>query len=300
MDLRQLRYFTVLADETHFGRAARRLSISQPPLSQAIRQLEEELGARLFDRTSRRVALTPAGTALQREARSLLRRAEETRTLVREIALGKRGRLRVGFAGSMVFRGLPQILDDFRDRAPDIEVVLHELNSAEQAEGLHRDELDAGFVHGRAIPEGLEGFRYHAEPFVACLPHAHKAAAARTLRLARLKDEPFVLFSRSVSPDYHESIIATCLAAGFLPHVRHEVRYWLTVVSLVAQGRGVALVPRTLARSAVAGAAFVPIQGAEAISQTWCVWDAAEAPREPALDTLIDLVRSYVVRNDLG
>lgn len=290
MDLRQLRYFTVLAEETHFGRAARRLAISQPPLSQAIRQLEEELGARLFDRTSRRVALTAAGVALQREAQALLRRAEETRTLVREIAQGRRGRLRLGFAGSMLYRGLPQVLDDFRDRAPDIEVVLHELNSAEQADALRRDEIDAGFVHGRAIPDGLNGFRYHAEPFVACLPQDHKAVAARTLRLTRLKDDPFVLFSRSVSPDYYESIIATCLSAGFLPRVRHEVRYWLTVVSLVAQGRGVALVPRTLARSGVAGAAFVPIQGAEPVSQTWCVWAAAEARRPPALDAFVEVV----------
>src|SRR5262245_8350449 len=117
MDLRQLRYFTVLAEETHFGRAARRLSISQPPLSQAIRQLEEELGAKLFNRTSRHVALTAAGTALQREARALLRRAEETRTLIKEIAAGKRGRMRVGFAGSMLYRGLAQILDGFRERA---------------------------------------------------------------------------------------------------------------------------------------------------------------------------------------
>jgi DNA-binding transcriptional LysR family regulator len=298
MDLRQLRYFTVLAEETHFGRAARRLSISQPPLSQAIRQLEEELGARLFDRTSRHVALTPAGTALQREARALLRRAEETRTLVREIAAGRRGRMRVGFAGSMLYRGLAQILDGFRDRAPDIEVVLHELNSAEQAEALRRDEIDLGFVHGRALPDGLAGFRYHAEPFVACLPQTHKAAAARRLRLARLKNDPFVLFSRAVSPDYYESIIATCLSAGFLPRVRHEVRYWLTVVSLVAQGRGVALVPRTLAKSGVAGAAFVPIQGAEAVSQTWCVWAAAGENRDsPALAALVDAVRDCAGRD---
>jgi DNA-binding transcriptional LysR family regulator len=301
MDLRQLRYFAVLAEEKHFGRAAHRLSMSQPPLSQAIRRLEQELDARLFDRSSRHVALTPAGLVLQREAQALLRRAEETRVLVKETAQGRRGRLRVGFAGSMLYRGLPQILDDFRDRAPDIEVVLHELNSGEQADALGRDEIDLGFVHGRAIPQGLTGVLFHAEPFVACVQQSHTAATARTLRLERLKDEPFVLFSRAVSPDYYESIIATCLASGFLPRVRHEVRYWLTVVSLVAQGRGVALVPRSLAKSAIGGAAFVPIRGAEPVSKTWCVWTAAgEDGGSPALTTLIDLVRSYPGRGGFG
>lgn len=293
MDLRQLRYFTALAEEKHFGRAARRLALSQPPLSYAIRQLETELGVPLFERTSRHVALTPAGLALQREALALLRRAEDACALVRDIAAGRRGRLRVGFVGSMLYRGLPQILDSFRERAPGIEVVLSELNSAEQTEALRHDEIDLALVHGRGLTEGLDGFRFHSESFAACVPAHHPAAAARRRRsLACLRDEPFILFSRKASPDYHASIVAACISAGFLPHICHEVRHWLTVVSLVAQGAGVALVPQSLAKTAIAGAAFVPIRETGIRSETWCAWRATAA-REPALDALIGLIRTH-------
>lgn len=299
MDLRQLRYFVTLAEEKHFGRAAQRLSLSQPPLSYAIRQLEEELGAALFTRTSRHVALTPAGAALQREAEALLQRAEEARTLVQEIAAGKEGRLRVGFVGSMLYRALPRILGDFQARSPRIELVLRELNSVEQAAALRRDEIDIGFIHARAAPGGLDGFAYHAEPFVACVPAGHaqasRAGGRRRLSLIRLQHEAFILFSRDVSPDYYQSIVATCLDAGFLPQVKHEVRHWLSVVSLVAQGMGVALVPRSLARSGLAGAAFLPIREGKVLSETWCVWRPARTDRQMVSEFLA-VARSYVGR----
>jgi len=290
MDLRKLRYFSVLAEEKHFGRAAQRLSLSQPPLSLAIRQLEEEIGARLFERTSRNVSLTAAGVALQREAEVLLRRTEETRLLVKAIADGKEGRLRLGFGSSMLYRGFPKILDAFQATSPDIELSVQELNSTEQVEALQRDEIDLGFIHGREVPDHLDGFRYHAEPFVACVPRDHPCAGARTLRLSRLRDDEFVLFSRNVSPDYYQSIIATCLSAGFSPRVRHQVRHWLSVVSFVANGLGVALVPSTLKASNMAGAVFVPIQEAKILSETWCVWKSG-GPQRPALDMLIQAAR---------
>ncbi len=291
MDLRKLRYFSILAEEKHFGRAAQRLSLSQPPLSLAIRQLEEEIGAKLFERTSRNVSLTAAGVALQREAQVLLRRTEETRVLVKAIADGKEGRLRLGFGSSMLYRGFPKILDAFQAASPDIELSVQELNSAEQVEALQRDEIDLGFIHGREVPDHLDGFRYHAEPFVACVPRDHPCAGARTLRLSRLRDDEFVLFSRNVSPDYYQSIIATCLSAGFSPRVRHQVRHWLSVVSFVANGLGVALVPSTLKASNMAGAVFVPIQEAKILSETWCVWKSG-GPQRPALDTLIQAART--------
>ncbi|MEH3148746.1 MAG: LysR family transcriptional regulator [Methylobacterium frigidaeris] len=294
MDLRQLRYFAVLAEERHFGRAARRLALSQPPLSTAIRQLEEELGATLFTRTSRQVVLTPAGTALQREAKAILQRAADARDLVHEIAGGRRGRLRIGFSGSTVYRGLPRILSALRAAAPDIEVALQEMNSAEQVEALLHDELDAGFVHLRERPEGLDGILFHTEPFVACLPPEHPLASsgdAGVARLADLQHEDFVLFSRAVSPDYYESIIAICRTAGFLPRVRHEVRHWLTVVALVAHGAGIALVPQALACSRLAGAAFLPIPPSPIKSETWCLWRAG-APASGILETFLPQVHA--------
>ena len=294
MDLRQLRYFSVLAEEKHFGRAARRLSLSQPPLSLAIRQLENELGAKLFSRNSRNVELTSAGLALQREAQLLLRRTEETKALVRAVAEGKGGQLKVGFGSSMIYRGLPQIVGAFKAAAPSTELRLLELNSAEQAVAIRNDEIDFGFIHGRGTPEGLSGFRYHAEPFVACLPQTHRYANARAIDLARLHTEEFVLFARVASPDYYESIISACLRTGFTPNVRHEVRHWMSVVSFVASGMGVALVPRTLQSSNVSGAAFVRIARAGASSETWCVWKE-DVEQRAGLDAMIAAARGQAL-----
>lgn len=275
VDLRQLRYFAVLAEEKHFGRAAKRLALSQPPLSQAIRQLEEELGSALFERTSRHVALTPAGAALQREAQAILQRTADARVLVAAIAKGRRGRLRLGFSGSMIYRGLPAILQRMRTRAPDVEVAVHEMNSLEQIEALRHDELDIGFVNAREPPAGLEGCKYSTEPFVACLPATHAASdidGQEEIALPELQNEEFVLFSRKLSPDYYESIIAICLSAGFLPNVRYEARQWLSVVALVARGIGIALVPQALARAGMAGVRFLRLPAASIQSETWCVW----------------------------
>ncbi|MGI4944937.1 MAG: LysR family transcriptional regulator, partial [Janthinobacterium lividum] len=263
MDLKLLRYFSVLAEEQHFGRAARRLSLSQPPLSQAIRRLEAELGTSLFERTSRRVSLTQAGEALRREAQAILHRVDSVQALVRDVAQGSRGRLVVGFSGSMIYRGLPQLVSGLRDRLPQVELNLREMNSAEQAEALRHGELGVGFINGQRLPPGLEGFRYAVEPFALCTPARHPAAEWQTIGAAELRElrqEPFLLFSRQVSPDYYQSVIAICLVAGFLPKVRSELRQWLTVVAMVASGAGVALVPACLQRSRWAGVAFQPLE----------------------------------------
>lgn len=286
MDLKSLRYFAVVAEEQHFGRAARRLALSQPPLSLAIARLEAQLGTKLFERTSRRVSLTQAGEVLQREAQVILHRVESAQTLVRDVAQGLQGRLLVGFSGSMLYRGLPQLVASLLDQLPAVEVDLRELNSAEQAEALRQGELGVGFVHGQRLPPGLNGFRYQVEPFALCVPAAHRAATWREVGAAdlrQLQSEPFLLFSRQVSPDYYESVIAICLVAGFLPKVRFELRHWLTVVAMVGSGSGVALVPACLERSGLPGVAFRPLKAFGNIrSETWCVWggNAGDALRD--------------------
>jgi DNA-binding transcriptional LysR family regulator len=287
MDVRQLRYFATLAEEKHFGRAAKRLGMSQPPLSLAIRQIEAELQTPLFSRNSRNVELTRAGVALQREARLLLRQFDEAKALVKAVAEGKEGRLRVGFGGSMIYRGLPQIVDLFRKHNPGIELLLTELNSVEQIAAIKRDEIDFGFVLGATTAAELKGFRFHSEPFVACVPLHHPAAKARTLKLDRLKNDEFVLFSRSASPHYFESIISICVAHGFMPNVKHEVRHWTSVVSFVESGMGVSLVPKTLNTRHITGAKFVEISGRHGPSETWCVWK--DTDQRPGLKALIDV-----------
>ena len=290
MEFRHLRYFLVLAEELHFGRAARRLSISQPPLSLNIQQLEASVGARLFERDSRGVRLTAAGQAFREAATSLLAQAESARLLAREIEAGAVGRLRVGFVGAMLYRGLPQCLREFQARHPRVQVALTELNSQQQIEALLHDELDLGLIHTRRVPEELTAELALSEPFLCCLPHDHALAAASTVPLTALRDEPFVLFSRTASPDYYNRILDMCAAQGFTPRTRHEVRHWLSVVSLVSQGMGVAVVPAALAHAGMAGAVFRPLAVATVPSEVYCVWKAA--PDHPARDHLVAMVRA--------
>lgn len=272
MDLRQLRYFSVLAEERHFRRAAQRLSLSQPPLSLAIRQLERSLGTKLFHRNSRNVELTAAGRALQREANHLLRRLDEARDLVMAVDQGHGGVLRIGFGGSTIYRALPKLIRQFKAAQPSIGVRLQELNSVEQVLALKRDDIDFGFINGRGLPSGLDGFRYWSEPFYACLPEGHARAKGRTVKLEDLAGEEFVMFGRSASPEYFAIIMDLCRSAGIEPTGNHEVRHWMSVISSVAHGLGVALVPRALKSSNVAGVVFLPLTGAKGVSETWCVW----------------------------
>lgn len=289
MEFRHLRYFLVLAEELHFGRAARRLSISQPPLSLNIQQLEASVGARLFERDSRGVRLTAAGRAFKESATALLAQAESARQLAREIEAGAVGRLRVGFVGSMLYRGLPQRLHEFQHRYPGIQVALTELNSQEQIDALLHGELDAGFIHTSRVPDELATELAHREPFVCCMPEGHPLAARAEVALTELRGEPFVLFSRKASPDYYNRIFEMCAAQGFYPQVRHEMRHWLSVVSLVSQGMGVAVVPAALARSGMAGAIFRPLADATVPSEVFCVWK--RAPDHPARDHFVDTIR---------
>ncbi|SOZ37969.1 LysR substrate-binding domain-containing protein [Cupriavidus neocaledonicus] len=288
MEFRHLRYFLVLAEELHYGRAARRLAISQPPLSLNIQQLEASVGARLFDRDSRGVRLTAAGRAFRESATALLAQAEAARVLAREIEAGAIGRLRVGFVGSMLYRGLPQTLREFEAAYPGIHVALTELNSQEQIDALLHDELDAAFIHTGRVPDTLQATLVHSEPFVCCLPADHALAALTELPLTSLRGEPFVLFSRKASPDYYSRIFDMCAAQGFFPQIRHEVRHWLSVVSLVSQGMGVAVVPAALARSGMAGAAFRPLAQAPVRSEVYCAWKTA--PDHPARDHFVAMV----------
>jgi DNA-binding transcriptional LysR family regulator len=278
-ELRHLRNFLVVTEEMHFGRAAKRLSISQPPLSVSIQQLEEAVGARLLNRDSKGVRLTPAGEAFRKDAQILLSKADEASALAREISAGAVGRMRVGFVGSMLFRGLPQWVQAFQAQHPRIDTVMTELNSNEQIDALLRDELDVGFVHARRVPEGLSIKPLSREPLLACLPAGHHLAQRQEVALTMLSDEPFVLFSQRVSPEYYSRIIEMCAAAGYYPKVRHELRHWLSVVALVSQGAVVSIVPAALQRSGMSGVQFCQLANSAAVTEIYCVWpSAAEQP----------------------
>jgi DNA-binding transcriptional LysR family regulator len=268
MEFRHLRYFIVLAEELHFGRAAKRLNISQPPLSFNIKQLETSLGVTLFIRNSHGVRLTPAGDAFRRSAQRVLTEANAAALQVREVAAGVTSRVRIGFVGSMLFRGL----------FPTVQIELTELNSAEQLEALARGSIDLGFVHTERIPGDLQHALYMSEPFVCCMPAGHLAARGKTLNPERLKASPLVLFSRGASPDYYERVVSLCALIGWQPLVRHEVRHWLSVVALVRKGMGVALVPRALMDSGVADLIFKPLPDSLVRSDVHVVWRERHVP----------------------
>ena len=293
MELRHLRYFLTLADELHFGRAAQRLAISQPPLSVAIQQLEAEVGAPLFMRNSRGVQLTAAGQALVPAAQAAIDGAAQALHAARDAASGQVGRLSVGFAGTMLYRGLPQMLRRFQAEHARLQLTLRELSSSEQLVELQHARLDAGFAHVAHAPTGLAAQLVSSQPFVACVPAAHALARKRTLPLDALAPEPLALVSRSVSPDYHARIVAACQAAGFTPQPLHEMQHWLSVVSLVSQGLAVALVPAALQQAQLAGAAFVPVKdphGTLPRYETRCLWNPARDL--PALGLFLTAVRA--------
>lgn len=299
MDLepRLLRYFIAVAEERHFSRAAQRLHMSQPPLSYAIRQLETGLGVLLLRRTSRSVELTDAGRLFYRQALILLRQADDLRTLVRRVDMGLHGQLRIGFVGSMPYRGLLTVLARLREDMPGVEHVLVEQNSHEQMEAVRRGELDFGMIHRNPLPPGLAGRELVREPFVLCVPLGHPAssesegqARAGVVSLSAFQAEQFVVFARAASPSYYETILSLCVQAGFTPQTRHEGRHWLGVVALVAQGLGVAIVPACMTRCGLAGVRFLDFVH-DAASVSMLV--APALPPSPLLRRATGLVCDY-------
>ncbi len=285
MELRLLHYFATLAEELHFGRAAQRLCISQPPLSVAIKQLEQELDAQLFERSSKGVRLTAAGEHLLIKARQLLALSHQAAQETRDVARGTVGHLRLGFVGSSLYRGLPQALERMQQSHPQVRVDMLEANSAEQILGLQQMRLDVALVHSIQPPEGIASQLIVDEPFVVCLPDSHPLCAETSIDLARLKDERLILFSNLVSPTYHQRIYEMCLAHGFAPEVRHEVRHWLSVISLVSLGQGVALVPAAMERVGLPRLAFRPLRGEHPRSEMLAMWRST--PAHPLVQALL-------------
>lgn len=272
MEFRHLRCFVALAEELHFGRAAQRLAITQPPLSLNIQQLEASVGARLFERNSRGVSLTAAGDAFLPKATALLEQAAQAAREAREVGQGLAGQLQIGFAGTVLYRGLPQVLRDFGAAHPKLRLALRELSSSEQLVELVHDRLDLGFVHTTRVPTGFSQILVSSQPFVACLPSTHPLAGEVVLPLARLQGGAFAVVMRAVSPDYHDRILAACADAGFEPALAFELRHWLSVVSVIAQGLGVGLVPAALQQAGLPGVVFVPLAQSLLPYDTHCLW----------------------------
>ncbi|WP_420145636.1 LysR substrate-binding domain-containing protein [Sphingobium sp.] len=253
MDLRHLRYFICVAEEMHFGRAAKRLGMSQPPLSQQIRMLEQELGARLFDRTSRRVALTEAGRLFLPEARKALEQADRAAHVARRAQSGHLGRLALGFTASAPF--VPQIADalhDFRQNQPEVDLRVHELGKDDQVRMMERGDLDIGIVRAVAppsLPEGLRSTWLLEEEMLLALRQDHALAQQDAdPTIADLAGVPFVLYATASSADFNDHFFALCDQAGFAPDITLEVSSVATLLGLVAAGFGVTILAHSLSR----------------------------------------------------
>jgi DNA-binding transcriptional LysR family regulator len=257
LPLPQLHAFVVLAEELHFGHAAARLGIAQPPLSQQIRRLEDKVGHALFTRGPGRVTLTPAGSELLPAARRALTELADGLAAARAVGSGRAGCLRIGFAASLALTLLPGLLRTFRDHYPGVHLDIHEMTTAPQIAALRDKTIDIGLLREPPEDETELGFRtVFSEPFVAVLPTGHPLAAQRTVQLAQLAHSPFVLLPRSVGPSLHDQIIGLCTAAGFTPHVVQHAVEWQTVCALVETGLGVSLAPASIRRIRLKGVAF--------------------------------------------
>lgn len=278
IEYRHLKYFVVLADELHFGRAAKRLHISQPPLSFNIKQLEQALGVELLIRSSKGVELTPAGEIFRQSALQLLGQTDAAIDRVREVGAGVTSRVRIGFVGSMLFRGMPERLQRFQASFPSVQVELTEGNSSDQLAALARGQLDLGFVHTSRIDGDLSHRLYMSEPFVLCLNEHESAVLPEGIAIDQLAGVPLVLFSKGASPDYYERVMSACHLIGWQPRVRHEVRHWLSVVALVRKGMGAALVPAALIDSGVGDVVFKPLPPSAVTSDVYMVWRRKSVP----------------------
>jgi DNA-binding transcriptional LysR family regulator len=247
VDVREARYFVAVAEELHFGRAAERLHMSQPPLSQAIKALEHRLGVTLLHRTTREVTVTAAGAVFLDACRALIGASMAADAAVRQAADGEAGELRIGVVTSSFTDPLPRILELFQQAHPRVDVRVEEVDTRVAVQSVRRRELDVALVRQLATPPGLERVTLHREPLVLAVPAAWVGASEEPWALARAAELPWVWLPRRISPDSHDEVVASCRAAGFAPDARHLARSINSQLAMVACGLGVALVPAGMA-----------------------------------------------------
>lgn len=279
-----------VAEELHFHRAAERLHISQPPLSQQVRALEDELGVKLLERNRRAVSLTAAGSVFLLEAREILERVDTAAEAARSVARGEAGRLALGFVGSAMHGALPGVLRAHRRAFPRVQLVLTELPTAGQLEALLAGRIDAGVLRPPVREAGLAIETIATEPFVVALPEDHLLAGSDEVALAELVAEPFVLLPPREAPGLHESLAHAMARAGGVPRVVQEAREMQTVVGLVAAGLGVSLVPASVGDDAHRGVAYRPIAGEAPMVELALAWRPDDA--SPVLAAFLETARA--------
>lgn len=286
LTLKQLKYFVAIAQELHFGRAAARLGMAQPPLTQQMHKLEQEVGYPLFARQGRGTVLTEAGRVLLDESIRLLKDCEEALEHTRRAARGEIGRLTVGTPPSVMLTRLPAVIRRYRERFPDVRFVLRELSTSAIGEGLLVGTLDVGLLREVETVGAFRSELLMREPVVAVLPRSHLLARRSRLTLGQLAGEPFVLFPRRLGEAFYDRLLAFCVDAGFTPRIVQEATQWQSVVTFVETGLGVSLAPACVERFRWRGVVFRPLPGLSTRISVCAPGAATDAPAAAFLDTL--------------
>ncbi|WBG92622.1 LysR family transcriptional regulator [Pantoea piersonii] len=279
IELRHLRYFLAVAEELHFGHAAQRLNISQPPLSQQIMQLEQEIAAKLFIRTNRSVQLTPAGQQFLSDARAILQQVEQAAGRAARLERGEEGELRIGFTSSAPFTGLvSDALYQFRQRWPQVHIQMQEINTRQQLVPLHEGQLDLGVMRNTLLPPDLRHQLLLREPLHAVVHWAHPLADAESISISELANEPFVFFDPQGGTALHGEILSLLHRYHIKPYIMQEVGEAMTILGLVATGLGVSILPASFARARLADVVWLPLREEDALSEVWLVWSGEREP----------------------
>ncbi|WP_327665447.1 LysR substrate-binding domain-containing protein [Streptomyces sp. NBC_00498] len=247
MELRHLRYFAAVAETRHFGKAAQALHMAQPPLSQAIRRLETELGVELFTRTTRQVSLTGAGEVFRTDVERILTSVDEAVARVGRFATGVEGVLRVGLTGSASYRQLPSLARLVKQEMPHVRMEVHtEMLTPAQELGLIERRLDVGVLRPPIRQEGIAHRLIADEPLIAAVPEGHRLADGQDIRVEQLRHEDFIMYGATLGSVVNDAVVRSCLASGFYPHRAYEVTETSAALALVAAGLGVAVLPASI------------------------------------------------------
>ena len=293
VELRLYRYFVTLAETLHFGRAAARLGIAQPPFSQQIQKLEHELGTLLLRRHNRRGELTAAGIAFLEEARRTLAAAERAERAARLAGEGRSGQLTIGMINSAAYEDtISTVVLKLSERYPGIDISLREVTTPQQLRALRSGEIQVGFVRPPIHDTALETLTVHTEPLLLALPAAHPLASLPAVPLAQLAADPWVLLPSGLGLGFYEQVIDICRLAGFMPETHQVATEIPTMISLIAAGLGVTLVPASISNLRRTGVVYRPLAGQTEIVETIAVWMPSHA--SPLLDHFLEILRELV------
>lgn len=289
--IRHLWLFLAVAEERHFGRAAKRLGMAQPPLTAQIQALEQALKVKLFERSRRGTCLTPAGAAILPAVRKFAEQLERLELAVREAASGQRSVLTIGAITSAMVEVLPPLVEKLKAAYPDITIAMREIDSVEAAPLLQAGDIDLAFARLEGdLGAGIRSLPLREDRLAVALPGEHPLAGKSRIRLATLANEDFVMFYRRVSPVYYDNLIAICRAAGFAPRIVHEVSSVASQIAYVSCGQGIALVPAAMKKLAPATVVMRPLAEKTSVVTTAVAWNATR--ENPLVAATIDVLKS--------